>query len=328
MSDHAHRPPSRGTVPRSAASGTLLAALAAVSFGATVPIVARAGHGIGAFSTAALLYAGACAAALGCARVGSGSGAPVRREHVPRLVAVGLFGACVAPSLFAWGLQRVGPTTGSLLLNLEAVFTVLLARAMYRETIGKRVAVAVTAMVLGGSALAIDASTGLAWSAVGTAAVAAATLAWALDNTLTRPLAALNPLQVVAAKAGVGSALTVGIAVAAGEALPTARPALVLLACGCTGYGISLWLYLLAQRRVGAARTGSVFTSAPFVGALLAWSIGDRVASPWLLVAAVLFLIGVSLHATERHRHRHSHGTFEHEHEHEHTHDGDHEHPH
>jgi drug/metabolite transporter (DMT)-like permease len=309
------------------AAGALLALLAAISFGLTTPVVAWAGRDLGPFTTGALLYGGAALSALALRLVGGRSTAPLRRSDAPRLGAVALAGAAIAPTLLAWGLQRAGATVGSLLLNLEAVFTVLLAHLIYREPIGRRVAVAVVLMVAGGAALASDAMTSSEWTLLGALAIAGATLAWATDNTLTRPLADRDPVEVVGAKASLGTACTVVAALVAGEPAPHATPALALLACGATGYGLSLRFYLLAQRRIGAARTGSVFALAPFIGAALAWVLGDRIAGPWTLAAAALFLVGVYLHVTEQHRHHHVHEALAHDHPHRHD-DGHHDHVH
>jgi hypothetical protein len=131
----------------------------------------------------------------------------------------------------------------------------------------------------------------------------------------------------VAAKGALGAGCTAIAAVAMREPAPHLVPVLALLACGATGYGISLRLYLLAQRRIGAARTGSVFAIAPFVGAALAFALGDRAAGPWSVAASALFLIGIWLHATERHVHAHVHDAVEHEHPHRHD-DGHHTHVH
>ncbi|MEO8179916.1 MAG: DMT family transporter [Deltaproteobacteria bacterium] len=309
------------------AIGAGLATLAALSFGVTTPIVERAGHGVGPFSTAALLYAGACSSAFLLGKVAPSSGAPLRRDQLGRLLAIALFGAGVAPTLLAWGLQRAGATTGSLLLNLEAVFTVLLARAFYREPIGRRVTMALALMALGGIALTLDAASSAAWNARGALAIAGATAAWALDNTLSRGLAEQDPVLVVASKGALGAALTAAAAVSFGEALPGRTAVLALLACGATGYGLSLRLYLLAQRRIGAARTGSIFAVAPFVGATLAWTMGDKSLGTWTLASAACFVAGVVLHATELHRHPHAHPEVEHDHPHRHD-DGHHDHVH
>ena len=309
------------------AAGASLALLAALSFGLTTPIIAHAGRGLGPFCTAALLYAGAALSALVLGRLSRSSGAPLRRANLARLLAMALAGGALAPSLLAWGLQRSGAAMGSLLLNLEAVFTVLLARLVYREQIGKRVAVALTLMALGGAALTLGAAAIAGFNLVGALAVVAATAAWALDNTLSRGLADQDPVQVVAGKGALGAAVTGVAALAVGESRPTAFAVWALLACGATGYGLSLRLYLLAQRGIGAARTGSIFAIAPFVGALVAWLLGDRSPGAWTLVSAAFFGAGVVLHVTERHRHAHVHPELEHDHPHRHD-DGHHDHVH
>jgi len=308
-------------------AGVLLAGLAAVAFGITTPVVAWAGSDTGPLTTAALLYGGAAAAAVFLQRFVRRDEARIRRADAPRLVAIALVGGAMAPVLLAWGLQRAGATAGALLLNLEAVFTVLLARAFFHEPIGRRVAVAVACMAAGGVALTLDASEGGRFGALGVVVVVGATAAWAADNTLTRPLAERDPFQVILVKGSLGAAVTALLALMRGESLPPAPHTAALLACGATGYGASLYLYLLAQRRIGAGRTGSVFALAPFIGAALAWSLGDRHAGSFALVAGGLFAFGVYLHITEKHSHRHVHESAEHEHTHRHD-DGHHTHTH
>lgn len=320
------RSPDRAS-PHPIAFGAALAVLAALSFGATTPLVERAGRGLGPLTTAALLYAGAALSAALLGRLWPAEGAPLLASHRRRLLAVAFFGAGVAPTLLAWGLQRTGGTTGSLLLNLEAVFTVLLAWAVYREPIGSRVRWALGAMALGGVALGLDAAAEATFSLLGTLAVAGATLSWGLDNTLTRGLSEQNPVAVVAGKGALGALLTGALAVAFGEPAPAMPAAAALLACGATGYGLSLRLYLRAQRHIGAARTGSIFALAPFVGAALGWALGDRALGSLTLGAAGLFGLGVYLHVTERHAHPHVHPPLLHEHPHRHD-DGHHDHVH
>jgi drug/metabolite transporter (DMT)-like permease len=303
--------------PSAIRSGAWLAILAAVSFGITAPLVKIAGAGAGPFVTAALLYLGAAAVSLVGSRKAEQEPSP-RARHIPRLLLVAVLGAALAPTLLAWGLQRTSATTASLLLNLEAIFTVLLGWAIYREAIGGQVALAV-ALVAGGSALLVLGNSGAGQSSVlGALAVGSATLGWALDNTLTRPLSDLDPRKVVLAKAGIGAILSLLASRILGEALPTSLHALGLLACGAVGYGLSLRFYLLAQRHLGAGRTGSIFALGPFVGVLVAWSMGDRGMSVTTLLAGVLFAVGIGLHISERHRHLHRHQAMEHEHAHRH----------
>jgi drug/metabolite transporter (DMT)-like permease len=227
-----------------------------------------------------------------------------------------------------WGLSRAGATASSLVLNFEAIFTVLLARAVYREHVGRRTALAALLMLAGGCLVGLDRFRGLGGIQIaGLAAVLAATASWALDNTATRGLSQENPVDVVAAKGALGALATTGLALVLGEPMPRLGQTLALLACGATGYGLSLRLYLLAQRRVGAVRTGSVFALGPFVGAALAWMLGDRQGGMFTALAALAFAIGVFLHITERHSHGHVHSPVEHEHAHRHD-DGHHDHVH
>lgn len=309
------------------ARGTWLAVLAAFSFGMTTPFVARAGHGVGALSTAAILYFGASASAFALGRVAGSSGAPLRRSHAARLIGIAVVGAGVAPTALAWGLQRSGAATGSLLLNLEALFTVLLAWLAYKEPIGRRVAAALALMALGGAALTLDAAQGARFNALGALSIMLATAAWAFDNTLTRALAEQDPVTIVAGKGALGALLTGALALCLGERAPSLKSALILFVCGATGYGLSLRLYLLAQRRVGAARTGSIFALAPFIGAALAWALGDKAPGPLGVLAAASFGVGVWLHVSERHGHAHVHPALEHDHTHRHD-DGHHQHSH
>jgi drug/metabolite transporter (DMT)-like permease len=306
-------------------SGVLLALVAAVAFGVTAPFIQRFGHDAGPFWTAALLYLGAAAASF--PRRQAGHEARVGRRDAARLIIVAVCGAFAAPVALAWGLQRTSGSSAALMLNLEAGLTVALGKLMYGEHLGRRVIVAATLIGLGGSLLLLDRRAApLGGDALGLAAVAVATLGWALDNAIARPLADRDPGAVVLVKGLLGAGMSVALALATSDATPRAPDALAIGACGAVGFGVSLRLYLLAQRRLGAARTASVFALAPFVGALVATAMGQP-ATPTLLAAAALMGLGVWLHATEHHEHWHSHTPTMHDHAHRHD-DGHHDHAH
>ena len=129
-------PPSSRHLP--ALHGGLIALLAAVLFGASTPLVQRFGAGIGSFSTAALLYAGAALVGALLRRPVE-SEARVRSGDGRRLALMALFGAVIGPVALAWGLQRTSGTSASLLLTLEALFTAILAWRWYGETMDRRV---------------------------------------------------------------------------------------------------------------------------------------------------------------------------------------------
>lgn len=309
-----------------ALQGGLLAALSAVLFGLTTPLLKLAGQGVGPFTTAALLYAGAAAVAW-TTRAPARQEARVQRADAPRLGLMALLGAVVGPVALAWGLQHTTATAASLLLTLEAVCTIAFARWLYGEVLDTRVWSAVGLLLLGGAILVVEQGALDRVQGLGLAAVTLATAAWGLDNALSRGVADRDPSQVVGIKAGLGALATVALAALANETGPDWTTAGALLALGAAGYGLSLRFYLLAQRHIGAARTGSVFAFAPFLGAAAAVLAGERAATVGMGVAAGLMLLGVVLHLAERHEHEHSHETMEHEHAHGHG-DGHHHHSH
>lgn len=318
MTSHTH--------PWPALRGGLLALLAAVFFGVSTPLVQRFGAGVGAFTTAALLY-------LGAALVGTLSRRGVEREarlartDLPRLLAIAAFGAVIGPVALAWGLQRTSGTSASLMLTLEALFTAVLAWRLYREPIAGRVWLALLLLLAGGTVLILDQALDGEARLLGLLAVALATASWGVDNALSRALAERDPGQVVLAKALLGCGATALLAFVAREPVPSLGAALALVAIGAVGYGLSLRFYLLAQRAFGAARTGSVFAFAPFIGAALAIGLGDRSFTTLMLLGSLLMLAGVVLHLAESHAHEHAHEAFEHEHAHRHD-DGHHTHAH
>jgi drug/metabolite transporter (DMT)-like permease len=309
-----------------AVRGSILALASAVLFGVSTPLVQKFGSGVGAFATAALLYAGAAVAgAVLQQRVERE--ARVVRGDVARLLAMASFGAVIGPVALAWGLQRTSATSASLMLTLEALFTALLAWRLYREAMGGRVGAAMSLLLAGGILLVLDQARDGDARLWGLLAVLLATAAWGVDNALSRTLAERDPGQVVLAKAVLGAVATTLLAAGSGERLPAPGAALGLLAVGATGYGLSLRFYLLAQRSFGAARTGSVFAFAPFIGAALAVALGDQATSGLLAVGGALMLAGVTLHLAETHGHEHAHEAMEHEHAHRHD-DGHHAHVH
>ena len=190
-----------------------------------------------------------------------------------------------------------------------------------------RVIAAVASLSTGGLCLVLDRWGGGVSQVSVLLAVGVATLCWAIDNTLSRGLAHLDPGRVVLAKSAIGALCSMMIAAAAVQTSVSLLHGGLLVLLGAVAHGLSLHLYLLAQRDIGAARTGSVFAAAPSVGACAAIALGERALSVWALTGASLMALGVYLHVTETHDHEHSHESVEHQHAHTHG-DGHHDHHH
>ncbi len=304
----------------------LLALAAAALFGAGAPLAKRLLAEVAPAMLAALLYAGAGLMALPfAARAWRRREAPLRRADVPLLAGVIAFGGVAGPLALLYGLDRTSASLASLLLNLEAVFTVVIAVVVFREWIGGR-GLGALVVVVAGCALSTFAGgaplTGAA--SVGPLAVAGACVAWAVDNNLTQRLSLRDPLAVVAVK-GLGAApVALAIARLTGAPWPSLRGMAGGLVLGALSYGVSLALYVRATRALGAARTGTLFAAAPFIGAALAIPIAGEPPSLRLAGAGLLIAGGVALLLSEQHAHMHTHEPLDHEHLH--THDDAHHH--
>lgn len=249
----------------------------------------------------------------------------VARADLPWLGGAVLAGGVLGPVLLMAGLAAGSASAASLLLNLEGVFTALLAWFVFKENFDRRIALGMALIVAGGALLAL-APGGLGGVDLPALAIAGACLCWAIDNNLTRKVSGGDAVAIAAIKGGVAGAVNLGIAAALGLRWPPAAAVAGAALIGLFGYGLSLALFVVALRGLGAARTGAYFSTAPFVGVALALlALGEAPGARFWLAAA-LMAAGVWLHASERHEHAHVHEPLEHEHAH--RHDAHHRHEH
>lgn len=313
--------------PRLLARGAVFGLAAAALFGASAPIAKLLLGEIPPVLLAGLLYLGA-AIGLWAHRVFAAptNEAPLNRSDAVRLGAVVLVGGIVAPVLMLFGLNRVSALAGSLLLNLEAPFTVLLAVILFREHLGRYAAIAITLIISGAIVLKIEPGS-LGADATGVLLLAAACACWSIDNNLTQRLSLKDPFAIVRIKTLVAGCANTALGLAiAGGALPSWRFTLGALVLGSLSYGLSVVLDAFALRLVGAAREAAYFATAPFVGAVAAMVLlGDPVR--WHDGLAMLVMaLGIAFLLRERHGHHHAHDELFHEHLHEH--DDHHQHDH
>jgi drug/metabolite transporter (DMT)-like permease len=199
-----------------------------------------------------------------------------------------------------------------------------LAWFVFRENFDRRIATGMALIVVGGMVLS--------WKpdrlamAPGALFIAAACLCWAIDNNLTRKVSGSDAMAIACIKGLIAGAVNIGAAVTLGAVAPPLSAAATAAMVGLAGYGISLVLFVLALRELGAARTGAYFSVAPFFGATLAVAVQHEPVSAPLIIAAGLMASGVWLHLSEVHEHSHRHEFLEHSHSH--LHDEHHRHRH
>lgn len=307
---------------------SIIAALgAAVLFGASTPIAKALADQVSPVLLAGLLYLGS-GIGLWIIRFvrdcGFGASMLPAREW-PWLIGAIIAGGVLGPILLMYGLSRTSAGNASLLLNLESVFTALLAWILFREGTDRRIVLGMALIVAGGAVL-----TGMPGTAhsgwIGQIAIACACLCWALDNNLTRKVSASDAIFIAGTKGLVAGITNLSLAFALGTTLPALRLTATAMTIGIFGYGMSLVLFVVALRGLGSARTGAYFSTAPFIGAAIAIMAFHEPLSARFGVSALLMGVGVWLHLTERHDHEHTHEPTTHAHAH--THDLHHQHEH
>jgi drug/metabolite transporter (DMT)-like permease len=312
----------------SAPTSIAAALIAALLFGVSTPFAKLLAADMPPILLAGLLYLGS-GLGLGVIRAlrDRGWSAPgLAAREWPWLLGAIASGGVLGPILLMYGLSRTSASNASLLLNLEAVFTALLAWIVFRENAGRRVVLGMTLIVGAGALLAWSPDAGYADAGRGALAIAAAGLCWGLDNNLTRKVAASDAIFIAATKGLVAGITNCALAIAFGASLPALPLIGAAMTIGLVGYGISLVLFVLALRGLGSARASAYFSTAPFLGAAVAVSAFHDPASGMFWLSALLMAAGVWLHLIERHEHEHAHQAMAHAHPH--VHDVHHQHEH
>jgi drug/metabolite transporter (DMT)-like permease len=279
--------------------GGLLAIGAALLFGLSTPAAKAIVGDIQPLLLAGLLYLGS-GAGLGIAiLLRRRRGLRLKRADLPWLVATVIFGGAIGPALLMFGLTQTTGSAASLLLTLEGVFTALLAWIVFREPFNRRIGLGMGAIFAGAVVLALGGPAGRA-ALTGSLAVAGACLCWAIDNNCTSKIADVDALTLASIKGIVAGAANTTLALFVGSTLPSLALGAASAFVGFFGYGISLVLFVLALREIGAARTGAYFSTAPFIGAVVGLVALREPLTVNLTAAGLLMGIGVYLHLTER----------------------------
>jgi drug/metabolite transporter (DMT)-like permease len=310
--------------------GAPLAIASAVLFGASTPFAKLLlGSGTTPWLLAGLLYLGS-GVGLGIVQLArrffgmERTDASLTRADLPWLGLIILSGGVVGPVLLMVGIASTTASSAALLLNLEGLATMAIAWIVFRENVDRRLLLGAFAILAG--ALLLSWQGGPAGFGFGALAIAGACVAWGIDNNLTRKLSSADPVQITLIKGLVAGSVNFLLAMLLGAHLPP-LPALAGAAIvGFFGYGVSLVFFVLGLRYLGTARTGAYFSTAPFIGALLAVLMLGEPFTARLLVAGTLMALGLYLHLTEAHAHEHTHEAMDHEHRH--VHDAHHQHAH
>ena len=223
-----------------------------------------------------------------------------------------------APIFLMLGVSIGSSANASLLGNFEIVATTLIALLFFKETVSKRLWTAILFITISSIILSFEGSGSFHFS-LGSLFVLLATICWGMENNCTRKISEKSTYQIVTIKGlccGLGSFVVASVV---GESLPSVKYIILAMLLGFVAYGLSIFLYIRAQRDLGAAKTSAYYAVAPFIGTFLAFVINGEQLSVAYLVGLLFMIIGTLFVVTDtlvkNHSHLHTHLIT-------HTHDG------
>lgn len=234
-------------------------------------------------------------------------------NDLPWLVGSVIAGGIVGPVLLMVSLQHTPAATASLLLTFECVSTSAIAAVVFREAIGRRIWLAIGLITLASTILAINlqGSFGVSPGALG---IIGACIMWGIDNNLTCYISSKDPVAISMIKGLGAGTFSLAIALLLGRSLPGPAMIAIAMGIGVFSYGLSIAMFVLASRGMGAARTSAWFGIAPFAGAILSLLLFRDFPGVQFLLAVPFMVAGTLLLFGEEHNHLHIHAPIEHEH--------------
>jgi drug/metabolite transporter (DMT)-like permease len=236
----------------------------------------------------------------------------------------------IAPIMLMFGIKASTSGNAALLNNFEIVATSIIALFIFRETISKKLWIAIVLVTLSSAILTFDTSS-LTFS-YGSFLVLGAATCWGLENNCTTKISSKNTYEIVTIKGlccGIGS-IIIGFII--GERFNNIPYIIYAILLGYVAYGLSIFFYIKAQNKIGAAKTSAFYAINPFVAIILSFII-YREFPMWnfyvalkFMIIGTIFIIIDTLEVKHEHVHKH-----EYTHIHDginHTHTIEHSHPH
>ncbi|MEA4972133.1 MAG: DMT family transporter [Candidatus Metalachnospira sp.] len=222
---------------------------------------------------------------------------PLTKKELPYTIAMVLLDIA-APILLMFALTMTTAANAALLNNFEIAATAVIALIVFKERISKRLWIAIGFVTAASIMLSFEDISSLEFSG-GSLLVIGACVCWGLENNCTRMLSGKNPLEIVIIKGLFSGTGALMLALITGERLPALAQGFMVLLLGFAAYGLSIMLYIYAQRQLGAAKTSAYYAAAPFIGTILALIIFKQLPTHGFIAALAVMAAGAYFASTD-----------------------------
>ncbi len=199
----------------------------------------------------------------------------------------------VAPILLMSAISISNPSNISLINNFEIVTTSLIALLFFKEKISFKLWIGIILVIISSIILSFDFTSKLNLN-IGSLLAILACISWGLENNCTRQISNKNPFQIVILKgifSGIGALL---VSLFLKEKINSFVYLLYALILGFISYGLSVFLYVKAQKNLGAAKTSAFYSIAPFLGVTLSMIITKQIPDYNFFIALIVMIIAIA----------------------------------
>lgn len=222
---------------------------------------------------------------------------PFTKKQLPYIIAMIVLDIA-APISLLFGLNLSQAANVSLLNNFEIVATSMIALVIFGEKISPRLWLGIIFVTFSCALLSFEDISAFDFSA-GSLFILLACVFWGIENNCTRVLSENDPLQIVLLKGIFSGGTSFLLSLFIGEKAANLISVFAVLAVGCVAYGLSIFVYVYAQRILGAARTSAYYAVSPFIGAALSLLIFKGVPGAQYFSALGLMMIGAWLSSSD-----------------------------
>ncbi len=276
--------------------GYLPAAIAALLFGSVSTIAKPILYDINPLLLSFLVY---LISGLTLTPTARNLGQHFEKKDYVLLITTAISGAAIAPAMFFFGLKETTAADGSVLVNGEIVFSVLLAMLFFKERLNP-VGFASVALVLIGVTIIttnLDFNNLQLKANYGNLLIIGATFFWGLDNNISKILSRKMPIpKLIQLKSFIGGTILFVLTVLLGIPLIinlAQIPYIVLL--GIVGFAASLYFFLQSLRKIGTVKTILIFSFSSLFGLVLASTLLHEQITIYQIIAVGIMVSGIYL---------------------------------
>lgn len=206
----------------------------------------------------------------------------------------------LAPVFLLLGLSKTTPENASLLNNFEIAATTLIAAIFFHEKIGKKLAISIAVITFSCSLLSLDSAEALSFSP-GSLFILFACICWGFENNCTSSLSNKDTRQIVMLKGFGSGTASLLLSFLIREKITSFSTCTLVMILGFLAVGLSVYFYVLAQSKIGAARTSAYYAITPFIGVFFSLILFREMPGSLFWIALALMAAGVFLNVREMH---------------------------